>query len=229
MSSIALPREASPVRPPRKGMSTWQVWGLMLIAPYLLVFAVFVLYPVGYGLWLARNPASYRTLFEDPVFFRTVVNTVFFLSIAVNVKFLLALFLSGFFVHERRWIRWLSVIFIIPWAVPAITTIFSIRFMLNPECGIINSVWFRLTALDGPKWINDPTLGLTMAMVVHIWKALPFWTLILIAGRLAIPRELYEASSVDGATSWQKFKYVTWPSIRTLYLSSTILSMIWTR
>ena len=105
----------------------------MLIAPYLLVFAVFVLYPVTYGLWLARNPASYQTLFDDPVFFRTVVNTIFFLLVAVNLKFLLALFLSGFFVHEKRWIRWLSVIFIIPWAVPAIPTIFSIRFMLNPE------------------------------------------------------------------------------------------------
>ena len=60
-----------------------------------------------------------------------------------------------------------------------------------------------------------------MAMLVHIWKALPFWTLILIAGRLAIPKELYEAASVDGATGWQKFKFITWPSMRTLYLTST--------
>src|SRR3954463_8733987 len=224
MSAIALPREA----PPRKGLSTWQVWGTILIAPYVLVFLVFVLYPVSYGLWLARHPESYQTLFEDPIFFRSVVNTVFFLLIAVNLKFLLALYLSGFFVHERRWIRWLSVIFIIPWAVPAIPTIFSIRFMLNPEWGIVNSVIFRFTGLEGPNWLNDPTLGLSMAMLVHIWKALPFWTLILIAGRLAIPRELYEASSVDGATSWQKFKFVTWPSIRTVFLASTILSMILT-
>ena len=65
-------------------------------------------------------------------------------------------------------------------------------------------------------------------MLTHIWKSLPFWTLILIAGRLAIPREQYEAASVDGASAWQKFKYVTWPSMRTLYLTSTILSMIWT-
>ena len=221
-------KPASPVKPPRKGLSSWQAWGIVLIAPYVLVFLVFVLYPVSYGLWLARHPSSYQTLFEDPVFFRTVVNTVLFLLIAVNLKFLLALFLSGFFVHERRWIRWLSVVFIIPWAVPAIPTIFSIRFMLNPEWGVINSLIFRFTQMDGPNWLNDPVLGLSMAMVVHVWKALPFWTLILMAGRLAIPRELYEAASVDGASGWQKFKYVTWPSIRTLYLTSTLLSMIWT-
>ncbi len=226
MSAIAIPHPASPA--PRKPWSAWQTWGVLMLTPYILVFLIFVLYPVSYGLWLARHPSSYVTLFDDPVFFRTVVNTVVFLLVAVNLKFVLALFLSGFFVNERRWIRWLSVIFIIPWAVPAIPTIFSIRFMLNPEWGIVNSVIFRLTAMDGPNWLNNPTLGLTMAMVVHIWKALPFWTLILMAGRLAIPREQYEAASVDGASAWQKFKYVTWPSIRTLYLTSTLLSMIWT-
>ncbi|MGH8797932.1 MAG: carbohydrate ABC transporter permease, partial [Caldimonas sp.] len=69
---------------------------------------------------------------------------------------------------------------------------------------------------------------LSLAILVHIWKSLPFWTLILVAGRLAIPAEMYEAASVDGASRWQKFKYISWPSLRTLYLTSTILSMIWT-
>jgi multiple sugar transport system permease protein len=93
---------------------------------------------------------------------------------------------------------------------------------------VVNSLIFRLTAEDGPNWLNSPPLALSMAMLVHIWKALPFWTLILMAGRLAIPKEQYEAASVDGASGWQKFKYVTWPSIRALYLTSTLLSLIWT-
>jgi multiple sugar transport system permease protein len=209
-------------------MNSWQTWGVILIAPYVLVFLAFVLYPVTYGLWLARHPESYVKLFADPIFTRTVVNTIVFLVVAVNLKFLLALWLSGFFVHERTWIRWLSVVFILPWAMPSIPTIFSIRFMFNPEWGIINSTLFKLTLEDGPNWLNDPHIGLALAMLTHIWKSLPFWTLILIAGRLAIPREQYEAASVDGASAWQKFKYVTWPSLRTLYLTSTILSMIWT-
>ena len=57
---------------------------------------------------------------------------------------------------------------------------------------------------------------------------MPFWTLILLAGRMAIPADQYEAASVDGASHWQKFRFITWPSMRTLYLTSTILSMIWT-
>jgi multiple sugar transport system permease protein len=225
MSSIALPHV--PAAPPRRGLSAWQTWGLIMLAPYAIVFLAFVVYPVSYGLWLARHPDSYMRLFADPIFVRTVVNTILFLGIAVNLKFLLALWLSGFFVHDRPWIRWMSVLFLLPWAVPSIPTIFSIRFMFNPEWGVINSTIFKLTLQDGPNWLNDPQIGLGLAMLTHIWKSLPFWTLILIAGRLAIPREQYEAAAVDGASSWQKFKYVTWPSLRTLYLSSTILSMIW--
>ena len=89
MSSIAIPHV--PAAPPRRGLSTWQVWGLILIAPYAIVFLAFVVYPVTYGLWLARHPESYVRLFADPIFIRTVINTILFLAIAVNLKFLLAL------------------------------------------------------------------------------------------------------------------------------------------
>ena len=229
MATIALPEvQRMPTGPVKKGISPWQKWGMILIAPYVVVFLVFVVYPVGYGLWLARHPESYVQLVDDPIFARSVVNTLVFLVVGINLKMLVALFLSGFFVQARTWIKWLSLVFILPWALPSIPTILSIRFMLNPEWGIVNSLIFRFTGADGPNWLNDPYIALGMAILVHIWKSLPFWTLILIAGRLAIPKEMYEAASVDGASQWQKFKFITWPSMRTLYLTSTILSMIWT-
>ena len=213
----------SPFRP-----ASWNTVGWMLVAPYVLVFLVFVVYPVGYGLYLARDPQSYVRLWNDPVFFNAVVNTLLFLVVVVNLKFAIALFLSGFFVRERKWIGILAVLFILPWAVPSIPTILSFRFMLNPEWGVINSVIFKLTGADGPNWLNDRWIAFSMAGLVHIWKSLPFWTLILLAGRMSIPAEQYEAASVDGATIWQKFKFITWPAMSGLYLTSTILSMIWT-
>ena len=211
-----------------KTLSQWEFWGRLLVVPYLLIFLIFVLYPVGYGMWLARHPESYVKLFDDPIFFRTAVNTLIFLVVGINIKMVIALVLSGFFVQVRWWIKIMSVLFILPWAVPSIPTILSVRFMLNPEWGVINTLIFKMTGLDGPNWLNDPTLALSFSMLMHIWKSLPFWTLILLAGRLAIPTEQYEAASVDGATNWQKFCFITWPSMRTLYLTSTILSMIWT-
>ena len=230
MSTLALPEvePVVPAGPSRKRMSPWQAWGIALLAPYVLVFLVFVVYPVAYGFWLARNPQSYVQLFDDPIFGGAVVNTLLFLIVGINLKMLAALFLSGFFVTARPWIKWLSVLFILPWAVPSIPTILSVRFMLNPEWGVINQIIFKLTAEDGPNWLNDRWIALTMAVLMHVWKSLPFWTMILIAARLAIPGELYEAASVDGASRWQKFRFVTWPSLATLYLTSTILSMIWT-
>lgn len=224
MSATALPAAERP----KTRTSTWTFWGRLLLLPYVLVFLVFVLFPVGYGLWLARDPQNYVKLAQDPVFFRTVFNTLIFIVVAVNLKMLLALGLSGFFVQERWWIKALSLVFILPWAVPSIPTILSVRFMLNPEWGVINSTYFRLTGLDGPNWLNDPTLALTFSMLMHIWKSMPFWTVILIAGRLAIPSEQYEAASVDGATRWQKFRFISWPAMRDLYLTCTLLSMIWT-
>ncbi len=202
--------------------------GFLMLIPYILVFAAFVAYPVLYGLWLGTNPNSYRQLFQDPAFSTAAINTVLFLMIAVNLKFLIALFLSGFFVTQRPWVRVLLVIFILPWAMPSIPTILSFRFLLNPEWGLINAQIFKFTGLDGPNWLNDPTLAFGSAIVVHMWKSLPFWTLILITGRLAIPQDLYEAASVDGASRWQQFIHITWPSLATLYITSTILSMIWT-
>jgi multiple sugar transport system permease protein len=203
-------------------------WGIVLVIPYVLVFLAFVVWPVAYGLWLGSDPAAFRTLLADPIYAESAWNTVVFLAVGINLKLFMALLLSGFLARTRTWIRWLSVIFILPWAVPSIPTILSVRFMLNPEWGMINQVIFKLTAADGPNWLNDQWVALSMSMLVHIWKSLPFWTLILIAGRLAIPGELYEASSVDGASGWQKFRFVTWPSLQTLYLTSTLLSMIWT-
>ena len=211
-----------------KRFNSWQMWGMLMLAPYVLVFVVFVIYPVLYGLWIARSPHSYELLFQDPVFPRTVLNTMIFLIVGINLKFLIALGLSGFFVQQKKWIKALLLLFLLPWAIPSIPTILSFRFMLNPEWGLINSTLFRLFEIDGPGWLTEPWLAFSCSVLVHIWKSLPFWTLILITGRLAISSELYEAASVDGASRWQQFKFITWPSIATLYLTSTMLSMVWT-
>src|ERR1700682_263191 len=160
---------AIPSPPLSERLTMPQVWGIVLLAPYLLVFLAFVVYPVCYGLWLARHPSNYVALYHDPIFARAAVNTLIFLVIGINIKMLIALLLSGFFVQQRPWIKWLSVLFILPWAVPSIPTILSVRFMLNPEWGVVNTLIFKLTGDDGPNWLNDPSLALSLSMVVHIW------------------------------------------------------------
>lgn len=220
--AIALPEETA--RPP---MSSERFWAIAFVLPYMVVFALFVVYPVYYGLRVGLNPVGYNKLVQDPVFYSTIWNTILFLTIAVNLKMLAALFLSGFFIRQEWWIRALSVIFLIAWAMPSIPTILSFRWMFNPEWGMVNAIIFELFRIEGPGWLTERHYGLGLAMMVHIWKSLPFWTLILMAARLAIPRDLYEAAAVDGATLGQAFRYVTWPSLRGLFLTSMLLSTIW--
>ena len=114
MATIAISETPSGRTPISAWMTPWQAWGLILLVPYLLVFIFFVLYPIGYGFWVARRPETYAHLFEDPIFFRSLLNTVVFLIVAINVKMFVALLLSGFFIQQRTWIKWLSVLFILP-------------------------------------------------------------------------------------------------------------------
>src|SRR6476646_3357144 len=99
--AITLSASDIPSPPLSARLSTPPVWGIVLLAPYLLVFLAFVVYPVCYGLWLARHPASYVALYNDPIFARAAVNTLIFLVVGINIKMQIVLFLSGFFVQQR--------------------------------------------------------------------------------------------------------------------------------
>jgi multiple sugar transport system permease protein len=223
-TSLTLEAAAPPARP----APSWRALsGYVYLVPFALVFAVLVVYPLAYGFSLGRHLQSYRDLLSDPVFLKSVVNTLIFVIVGVNIKMLIALFLSGFFLNKQRWIRWLSTVFILAWAIPSISTILSFRWMLNPEWGMINALLFKWFGIMGPNWLTERWLAFGSAVVVHLWKSLPFWTLVLLSGRMAIAPELYEAADVDGANTWQKFRFITLPGIGTLYLSLTALSMIW--
>ena len=223
---------AMAVRP--KG-STWRggllgadrIWALAFVTPYIAVFLVFVVYPVGYGLWLGSDLESYRILLADPVYPSAVVNTALYLLIGVNLKLALALLLSGFFTRPGWWIKALLLVFILPWAVPGIPSFMSIHWMLNGQWGLINNMIWNLFQVDGPPWLDQSSFALGSIIYTYIWKWLPFWTLIFLAGRLSIPRELYEAAEVDGASRLQLFRSVTWPLMANLYLVCTLLSTIW--
>ena len=216
-------------RPARRGWlaGSDRLWALAFVTPYIIVFLAFVIYPICYGLWLGSDPASYRQLFADPVYPSALLNTLIYLLVAVNLKLFLALLLSGFFMRKGWWTKALLLIFILPWAVPAIPSYISIHWMLNSQWGLINNVIWSLFQTDGPPWLDNATLALGSVIYAHIWKWLPFWTVIFLAGRMAIPPELYEAAKVDGASRLGLFRHITVPLLASLYLVCTLLSSIW--
>jgi multiple sugar transport system permease protein len=203
-------------------------WAIAFIAPYAAVFFAFAVYPIAYGFWMGREPSLYAELASDPRYIRTVINTVLYVGIGVNLKMFLALLLSGFFVRRRWWIRALLVIYILPWALPAVPAFLSFHWMLIGEQGFLDSVLQAVLSIDGPIWFNHRGLALGSNIVAYIWKWLPFWTVIFLAGRMAIPREIYEAADIDGATGSRRFVHVTFPLLANLYLVCTLLSTVWT-
>jgi multiple sugar transport system permease protein len=203
-------------------------WALAFLVPYAAVFVLFVVYPVGYGLWLGHSPATYAQLFGDPIYLKTVVNTLLYLAVGVNLHLFGALLLSGFFMRRNWRVRTLLLVYILPWAVPAIPTFIAFHWMLNGEWGFLNNVLYDLFNINGPSWLNSRWLALGSVIVAYIWKWMPFWTIILLAGRMAIPQELYESAAVDGAVGLRRFTHVTFPLLANLYLICTLLSTIWT-
>ena len=231
----ALPARLLPVSKPRR--RAWRgglqgsefTWAVAFVIPYAAVFLAFVAYPVVYGLWLGRDPALYAELMSEPIYQRTVVNTVLYIGIGVNLKMFGALLLSGFFMRRGWWVKGLLLIYVLPWAVPALPSFMSIHWMLNGQWGLFNNVLWNVFGVDGPGWLETSRwLALGSVIASHIWKWMPFWTVILLAGRMAIPQELYEAAEIDGATGLKRFAHVTFPLIANLYLICTLLSTLFT-
>jgi multiple sugar transport system permease protein len=234
MSSTTVYAAGGSVIPRRTLFRYWQgslrgsefTWAVAFVVPYIAVFLAFVVYPVFYGAWMGSSPHLYRDLFADPIYQSTVVNTLLFLVFGVNLKLFLALMLSGFFMHPGWPTKVLLMIFVLPWAVPALPTFISIHWMLNGEWGLLNNGLYALFGVEGPSWLNTRWLALGTAIFSHIWKWLPFWTVILLAGRMSIPHEIMDAAKVDGATGLRSFVHVTFPLLANLYLVLTLLATI---
>jgi multiple sugar transport system permease protein len=202
-------------------------WAIAFVLPYAAVFLAFIIYPFGYALWMASRPSLYADLIADRLYLPTLLNTLLFVGIGVNVKMFLALLLSGFFMRRRWWIRALLVIYILPWALAAAQACVSFHWMLIGELGLVDGVLSALFGIDGPIWFNDRWLALGSNIIVYIWKWMPFWTVIFLAARMRIPRDIYDSAEVDGATGSRRFVHVTFPLLANLYLLCTLLSTLW--
>jgi multiple sugar transport system permease protein len=219
-----------PWRPPghRRLHRSDLTWGVAFVIPYAAVYLAFVVYPFGYALWLAGTPSLYTELVADPLYLSTVVNTLVFVGLGVNLKMFLALLLSGFFMRRQFWIRALLGVYILPWAIAAAQACISFRWMLIAQWGLIDELLSALFGIDGPNWIGNRWLGLGSDIIAYMWKWMPFWTIIFLAARLRIPRDVYASAEIDGATGYRRFVHVTFPLLANLYFLCTLLSTLWT-
>src|SRR6202023_244877 len=148
---LQTPIPAGGARSPRRhfrlqGSDT--AWAIAFVVPYASVFVAFVAYPVVFGLWMGSRPTLYTLLFSDPRYIDTVVNTLLLVGIGVNVKMFLAFLLSGFFMRRSRWIKALLVLYMLPWALPALPAFLSLHWMFIGYGGFMNSALETLFGID---------------------------------------------------------------------------------
>jgi multiple sugar transport system permease protein len=201
-------------------------WAIAFIVPYAAVLLSFALYPIAYGFWMAGDPALYAELLESDEYFDAVVTTLLFVGVGVNVTMFLALLLSGYFMQRRWWIKALLVISMVPWALPSQPSFISWHWMLIYP-GFIDALSWHLFGVDGPDWFNNYYMAVGANILAYTWKTVPFWTLILLAGRMAIPDDLYDAAAIDGATGFRRFTWLVVPLLANLYFVCTLLATIW--
>jgi multiple sugar transport system permease protein len=201
-------------------------WALAFCVPYVAVFLAFLAYPIAFGLWMGSAPRLYRELVSDPIYLTTVVNTVLFAGVAINLKMFCALLLSGFFMRPGWPTKALLMLFVLPWAVPAQPAFMSIHWLLNGEYGLLNNLIYELSGIVAPDWLTMRWTALAAAMGSHVWKSLPFWTVVLLAGRMAIPLEIRDAAKVDGASGLRAFIHISFPLLADLYLICLLLATI---
>ena len=203
-------------------------WAIAFVVPYAAVFLAFVIYPTAYGLWMAKEPSLYGDLVADPLYVRTVVNTALFVGLGVNVKMSSPCCCPASSCVVAGGSKRCSPSIFCPGQ--------SRRFRRSsPSTGCrsarrVSSTAFcrRCSVFASPIWFNDRWLALGSNIVAYVWKWMPFWTLTFLAGRMAIPQEIYEAADVDGAGSCRRFAHVMFPLLGSLYLVCTLLSTLWT-
>jgi multiple sugar transport system permease protein len=201
-------------------------WALAFLVPYVAVFLAFVVYPIAYGFWMGSEPSLYPQVFSDPIYQKTVVNTLVFLVVDVNLEVFLAFVLSGFFMRRGWWAKAVLLVWVLPWAIPELPAYISVHWMLNGDYGLIDNALWTFFHINGPYWLDARWIALSSVIVTHLWKWVPFWTVIFLAGRMAIPKEILEAAEVDGCTGLRRFVHITVPMLANLYLIATLLLTI---
>jgi len=212
-----------------------------LLAPTLLVILCLVAYPFVSAIYLSLQNkmvgvagrfvglANYAELFRDEVFLRTAWNSLVYTAVAVAIKFVLGLTMALVLDQERPFNSVFRTLLFLPWAVPVVIVSLNWRWIYDDLSGFLNNflITFHLTH-DIISWLSNPRLAMGCVIAVVVWAGTPFYAMTFLAGLQAIGKELYEAAEIDGASIVQQFFYVTVPRLRTIFITTVMLSTIWT-
>ncbi|MFJ2158077.1 carbohydrate ABC transporter permease [Streptomyces sp. NPDC087856] len=238
-STASRPAHSSPPkrRPAPRGRRTEALWGYAFIAPTGLGLALFYLWPVvqtayfslttwgAFGGHTFTGSANYKQLIHDPEVGRSLVNTLTYtalglISIPLAIAFAALLNTKGL-----RFTGFYRTVFFLPVITMPVAVAMVWRWLYNGDYGLINYL-LSLVGIAGPNWVSDPDTALYALVLVGVWSSVGYNLIIFIAGMQAIPREYYEAASIDGAGPVRQFFRVTLPLLSPTAFFVSVVSVI---
>jgi multiple sugar transport system permease protein len=213
----------------------------LLVGPLVLLLLGLVAYPFGMAVQFALSDrtlaepgrfvglANVWNLWENQIYRQTLWNTIVYTIGATILKLGAGLGLALVLNERLPLKRLVRSAVLLPWIVPTVLSAMAWLWLLTPNFSVLNWILVHTgVSQRGLPWLTSPSLAMFSVILVNTWRGIPFFAITLLAGLQTIPGELYEASAIDGAGSWRRFRYVTLPLLQPILLITLVLSVIWT-
>ncbi|MBR0669549.1 carbohydrate ABC transporter permease [Neoroseomonas soli] len=235
-ASLAIPSTAAPASGSLKRFARRRsTIALIMTLPLIAVIGGLVVWPAGYAIHLATlnrrmtsfiGLGNFEILLESETFRMVIFQSVFFAITAVILKAAIGFWLAHMLHHipangQRKWRGMLLV----PWVIPPALSTLGWWWMFEPTYSSIN--WLlNVFAIPSVPWLGEPWWARISVIIVNVWYGAPFFMIMYLAALKSVPEQLYEAAAIDGATSWQRLRYVTLPMMRNIISITVLFSLI---
>jgi multiple sugar transport system permease protein len=221
-----------------RGLARERWHGYLFLAPALLFLAGVIVLPLAHAFWTSFHRirglsatfvglANYARVLEDDIFWHSLKVSFAFTSISVAAHMILGLALALALDQVRIARTALRILFLTPWMVAAAVGATIWLWLLEPQFGVVNHLLRSAGLISAPvAWLGEPGPAFASVTAVEIWRGVPFVMLLMLAGLRTIPAEQYEAAEIDGASAWQRFRWITLPNLKYLIVVASTLDII---
>jgi multiple sugar transport system permease protein len=215
--------------------------GVLLMLPGACLLILFMAYPFFLGIWLSLSDSvigqlgnfiglrNFSDLLTDTIFHQTARNTFIYALVTVPFKAVLGLGLALVLNNRMRFSNPVRASVMMPWIVPTALSSLGWFMIFDPVFSPVSWLLKNLGVIKSNiNFLGAPNLAIASVCLANIWRGIPFFGIIILAGLQAVPQELHEAAAIDGANVWHRFRHVTIPAIKGVVLIASLLSIIWT-
>jgi multiple sugar transport system permease protein len=215
--------------------------GFWFMLPALAFLILFLAYPLGLGVWLSFTDAkigragnfvgleNYEWLWGDSKFRDSVFNTLFYTTVASVIKFAVGLYLALLLNNNMPFKALIRALILIPFIVPTVLSAIAFWWIFDPTFSIISFTLRKLGIISGNiNFLGDPWNSRWSVIFANVWRGVPFIAITLLAGLQTVSPSLYEAATLDGATKWQNFRYITYPLLTPIIAVVMTFSVLFT-